>query len=139
MTILRRVENHVQKITKRAGMSPKGSRLTRDMVVGISKTGRSHLAGAARLYGKAFRNAEKRLSEDLAAEESDLDDLPEGYLKTIAPVAEAMPYIAVDLEDIAKKHSKAQENLCWVRNASDQPFQGVTLPLLRTKSRAVDT
>jgi len=88
MTILRRLVTSVQSITKRGGLTPDESKLTRDLVVGISQTGSCHLSATARVLHESCPppKTEKRLSEGLAAPDSGLDELPRAYLRSVAPV-----------------------------------------------------
>lgn len=121
-TTIRRIEKSVQKIAKTAGIPAKEAELAADIVVGISRTGSCHLSQIARALDEdsPLIVTERRLSEALADDESDLDELQHGYLREVADAAQKMPFVVVDPTDIAKPYGKAFEHLDTVRDASDR-------------------
>ncbi len=121
MTI-RRLKRSVQKVARASGLNAEDTALVVQTVATISRTGKVHLSEVARgLVGKdeALIDPERAVSAQLAAEQSTLDGLPDGWLKTVAPMAERLSFITVDGSDHAKPYGKEFEYLDWVRDASD--------------------
>jgi hypothetical protein len=119
---IRRLKRSVQKTAKAGGLSTEDAALAAEIVVSIARTGKVHLSEVARrLKGKdeELIDPERAVSERLAAEESTLDGLRDGWLRTVAPTAKRLSFITVDGSDHAKPHGRAFEYLDWVRDASD--------------------
>ncbi len=121
-TTLRRLRKSVQKVAKRAGLSPAETKLATDVVRGISARGSCHLSEIGRALNEPWEliETERRLSEGLAEPESGLDGLRIGWLREAAQVATKMPFIACDMTDLSKPYGKAFEFLDTVRDASDK-------------------
>jgi hypothetical protein len=121
MTI-RRLKRSVQKVARASGLNEEDTALVMQTVATIARTGKVHLSEVARgLVGKgeALIDPERAVSEQLAAPESTLDGLPDGWLRTVAPTVKRLSFITVDGSDHAKPHGRAFEYLDWVRDASD--------------------
>jgi hypothetical protein len=119
---IRRLKRSVQKAAKAGGLSAEDTALAAEIVVSIASTGKVHLSKVARrLKGKdeELIDPERNVSEQLAAEESTLDGLRDGWLQMVARTAKRLSFITVDGSDIAKPHGKAFEYLDMVRDASD--------------------
>jgi hypothetical protein len=101
-TTIRRLKRSVQKAAKAGGLSAEDTALAAEIVVSIASTGKVHLSEVARrLQSKdqELIDAERSVSERLAAEDSTLDGLRGS--------------------DLAKPHGKEFEYLDLVRDASD--------------------
>jgi len=121
-TTIRRLKRSVQKSAKAGGLSAEDTALAVEIVVTIARTGKVHLSEVARaLKGKdeELIVPERAVSEQLAAKRSSLDRLRDGWLRTVAPAAKRLSFIAVDGSDHAKPYGKTFEHLDWVRDASD--------------------
>jgi hypothetical protein len=121
-TTIRRLKRSVQKAAKAGGLSTEDTVLAAEIVVSIAGTGKVHLSQVARrLQGRdeALIDSERNVSEQLAAEDSTLDGLRDGWLQVVARTAKRLSFITVDGSDIAKPHGKAFEHLDIVRDASD--------------------
>jgi hypothetical protein len=121
MTI-RRLKRSVQKVARASGLNAEDTALVMQTVATIARTGKVHLSEVARGLvgeGQALIDPERAVSEQLAAPDSTLDGLPEGWLRTVAPTAKRLSFITVDGSDHAKPHGKEFEYLDWVRDASD--------------------
>lgn len=117
----RRIGNFVQKIAKIAVLETDESKLARDCIVGISKTGSCKVSQIVRSKNgkKPLRDETQPIYEGLARKTSRLDWLREAWLRVVAGVANKMPFIAVDFSDISKLHGKTFDYLATVRDASD--------------------
>ena len=121
-TTIRRLKRSVQKVAKAGGVSAEDAALAAEIVVSIAGTGKVHLSRVARrLQGKdeELIDAERSVSEQLAAKHSTLDGLRDGWLRMVARAAKRLSFIAVDGSDHAKPYGKAFECLDKVRDASD--------------------
>lgn len=121
-TTIRRLKRSVQKAAKAGGLSAEDTALAAEIVVSIAGTGKVHLSEVARrLKGKdeELIDPERSVSEQLAAQDSTLDGLRDGWLQMVAPTAKRLSFISVDGSDLAKPHAKAMEYLDLVRDASD--------------------
>jgi hypothetical protein len=121
-TTIRRLKRSVQKAAKAGGLSAEDTALAAEIVVSIASTGKVHLSEVARrLQSKdqELIDAERSVSERLAAEDSTLDGLRDGWLRRVAPTANRLSFITVDGSDLAKPHGKEFEYLDLVRDASD--------------------
>jgi hypothetical protein len=119
---IRRLKMSVQKAAKAGGLSAEDTALAAEIVVSIASTGKVHLSEVARrLQSKdqELIDAERSVSEQLAAEDSTLDGLGDGWLRRVAPTAKRLSFITVDGSDLAKPHGKEFEYLDLVRDASD--------------------
>jgi hypothetical protein len=119
---IRRLKRSVQKVARAGGMSLKDAALVAQMVVTIARTGKVHLSEVARsILGRdeELIDAERAVSEQLAAKHSTIDGLGDGWLRVAAPAAKRLPFIAVDGSEHAKPYAKAMEHLEFVRDASD--------------------
>jgi len=117
----RQIGKFVQKIAKSAVLDPDESKIARDCIVGISKTGSCKVSEIVRSKNgkKPLREETQPVYEGLARKTSRLERLREAWLHTVSKVANKMPFIAVDFSDIFKLHGKAFDNLAIVRDASD--------------------
>ena len=119
---IRRLKRSVQKVAKVGGLSDDDRELAAEIVVSIARTGKVHLSEVARRvmgHGEALIDAERSVSEQLAAKHSTFDGLLDGWLRTVAPTVKRLSYITVDGSDHAKPYGKAFEYLDRVRDASD--------------------
>ena len=119
---IRRLKRCVQKVAKSGGLSGKDAGLVAQMVVTIARTGKVHLSEVARsILGQEEEliDAERAVSEQLAAKGSTIDGFEDGWLRVAASTAKRMPFIAVDGSEHAKPYAKAMEHLEFVRDASD--------------------
>jgi hypothetical protein len=118
---IRQVGSFVKKIAKYAGLDTAESKLAHDCITGISKTGSCKVSDIVRSKNgnKALREEARPIYEGLALKSSKLDRLRGAWLRTIATVANRMPFVAVDFSDISKLYGKAFEHLAVVRDASD--------------------
>jgi hypothetical protein len=119
---IRRLKRSVQKVAKAGGVSVEDAALVAQMVVTIARTGKVHLSEVARsILGRdeELIDAERAVSEQLAAKHSTIDGLGDGWLRVAAPAAKRLPFIAVDGSEHAKPYAKAMEHLEFVRDASD--------------------
>lgn len=117
----RRISTFVQKLAKIAGLSNEESAFAVDVVTGISVTGSCKVSDIARATGRegSLRELTQPLYRGLSKITSKLDRLREAWVRFVAPVANRMPFVAVDFSDIFKLHGKAFDNLAIVRDASD--------------------
>lgn len=139
-TTIRRLKRSVQKAAKAGGLSAEDTTLAAEIVVSIAGTGKVHLSKVARrLKGKDedLIDPERAVSEQLAAKDSTLDGLRDGWLQMVAPTAKRLPFITVDGSDHAKPHGKAFEHLDWVRDASD-PLKRIVRGYWSVQIDAVD-
>lgn len=121
-TTIRQISKFVKKLAQIASLSEDEESLSRDCIVGISKTGSCKVSEIVRVTkgGDApLREDTQPFYEGLASKTSLLDSLREAWLAFVARVANRMPFIAVDLSDISKPHGKTFDFLAQVRNASD--------------------
>ncbi len=119
---IRRLKRSVQKAAKAGGLSAEDTALAAEIVVSIAGTGKVHLSQVARRLKGADEeliDPERNVSERLAAEDSTLDGLRDGWLQIVARTAKRLAFITVDGSDIAKPYGKAFEHLDVVRDASD--------------------
>ena len=120
-TTFRRMKAFVQNLAKMASLSVEETLLAEDLVIGISKAGSCKVSDIARAKNKSgtLKEITRPIYDGLAMYRSGLDELWETWLSFVSPVANKMPFIAVDFSDIFKIHGKAFENLSIVRDASD--------------------
>jgi hypothetical protein len=120
-TTLRRIRKFVQKTADLAGADAEETSLASAVVAAVSRNGTCLVSDVARALGgpEDLREAARPLYDGLSRKRSDLDDLPDAWLRKVATVADRMPFIAVDPSDIAKPHGKTFEHLDFVRDASD--------------------
>jgi len=118
---IRRIGKSVQKIAKSAGIPAKDAALAADVITGISQKGSCHLSEIARALDEdaPLIKTERRLSEGLSDDGSELDELQTGYLHEVGDAARTMPFIAVDPTEIVKPYGRSFEHLDTVRDASD--------------------
>jgi hypothetical protein len=121
-TTVRQLRRYVQKIAKIAGLDQAETGVVADCIVGISKAGSCKVSDIVRALNRTelFRDQCRRLYEALADNDSGLDQLRDAWLDSVAPVANKMPFIAVDPSDIIKPYGKAFDFLDVVRDASDR-------------------
>ena len=117
----RQLGRFVKKIAKNAGLDAEESKLTQDCIAGISKTGSCVVSDIVRCKnGKGpLREETRPVYDGLARKTSRLGQLRKAWIRTVARVADKMPFIAVDFSDISKIHGKTFEHLATVRDASD--------------------
>ena len=130
MSILKRLQGFVQRITKLAGdLTPGETKLASDLVVGISQTQSVLLSETARVINaiegssgdedaKALIRTEQRLSKGLAKTHSGLDELPQAWLMFAAPTVRRMKFVTVDGSDMTKPYGGTFEYLDLVRDGS---------------------
>jgi hypothetical protein len=130
MRIMKRLQGFVQRITKLAGDLTHGeAKLASDLVVGISQTQSVLLSETARVINetegsseaddaKALIRTEQRLSKGLAKTQSGLDELPQAWLKFVAPTARRLRFVTVDGSDMTKPYGGTFEYLDKVRDGS---------------------
>jgi hypothetical protein len=121
-TTVRQIHRSVQKIAQTAGLNSDETKLARDCVVGICKTGSCKVSDIARTLpgSQSLRDTARPFYDGLADERSGLDDLRQAWLRLVAPTADKMPFIAVDPSDITKLHGRCFDYLDFVRDASDK-------------------
>ena len=117
----RRIRTFVQKLAKIAALSNEECALAKDVITGISVTGSCKVSDIARVTGAAgtLRELTQPFYRGLSKITSKLDRLREAWVRFVAPVANRMPFVAVDFSDIFKLYGKAFDNLAIVRDASD--------------------
>jgi hypothetical protein len=117
----RRIRTFVQKLAKIAALSNEERALAVDVVAGISGTGSCKVSDIARAKGGEgpLRELTQPFYRGLSKITSKLDRLRDAWIRFVAPVANRMPFVAVDFSDIFKLHGKAFDNLATVRDASD--------------------
>jgi len=120
MPIVTRVYRSVQRLLRRAPLSSAETLLVHQVVAGISEKKSCHRSEIGRACGlpEPLIRTERRLSKQLGRDRSALDALPEAWLRHVAAHARAMPYVSVDLSEIAKPHGRAFEYLDWVSDRS---------------------
>jgi hypothetical protein len=119
---IRRLKRSVQKAAKAGGLSAEDTALAAEIVVSIAGTGKVHLSEVARRLqarDEDLIEAERQVSEQLAAKDSTLDGLGDGWLRRVATTARRLSFIAVDGSDHAKPYGRAFEHLDVIRDASD--------------------
>jgi hypothetical protein len=119
---IRRLKRSVQKTARAGGLSAEDTVLVAEVVLSIASTGKVHLSEVARRLqakGERLIETERSVSEQLAARDSTLDGLSDGWLRRVAPTARRLSFIAVDGSDHAKPYGKAFEHLDVIRDASD--------------------
>jgi hypothetical protein len=118
---VKRLKKFVQKVARAGGLNDADTKLAEQIVESISRKGKVHLSEVARSLNKRepLIDSERRLSEQLADDESTLDGLRDGWLQVVAPVARRMSFATVDGTDHAKPHGEKFEYLDMVRDASD--------------------
>jgi len=119
---IRRLKKSVQKAARAGRLSEEDGALAAKIVESIARNGSCHLSEVARMLDERepLIDTERRLCEQLAADDSTLDGLREGWLLTSAQAASRMPFITVDGTDQSKPYGKAFEHLDTVRDASDR-------------------
>lgn len=119
---IRRLKRFVQKVARAGGLSTADTTLATQIVLSITRNGSVHLSDVARMLNRAepLIDTERELSGQLADDESTLDGLRDGWLKTATPAARRMPFITVDGTEHVKQYGKAFEFLDTVRDASDR-------------------
>lgn len=119
---IRRTRKFAHKIAQRAGLTPAQTRLTADIVQGISQRGSCHLSEMGRALGERvpLKVTEQRLSEGLARPSFCEEALAEAYLDVVAPAARRMRFVAVDPTELVKRYGRDFEHLDTVRDASDR-------------------
>jgi hypothetical protein len=130
VSILKRIQRFVQRLTKLAGDLTHGeAKLASDLVIGISQAQSVLLSESARVINeiegssddddpKALIRTEQRLSKGLAKRQSGLDELPQAWLKLVAPTARRMKFVTVDGSEITKPYGEKFEYLDKVRDGS---------------------
>jgi hypothetical protein len=130
MSILKRLQGFVQRITKLVGDLTHGEvKLVSDLVVGISQTQSVLLSETARVINeieggsedddpKALIRTEQRLSKGLAKTHSGLDELPQAWLTFVAPTVRRLKFVTVDGSDMTKPYGGTFEYLDKVRDGS---------------------
>jgi hypothetical protein len=108
-------------LAKIAGLSNEESALAVDVVTGISATGSCKVSDIARAKGGegSLRELTQPLYRGLYKITSKLDRLRVAWVRFVAPVANRMPFVAVDFSDIFKLYGKAFHYLATIRDASD--------------------
>jgi hypothetical protein len=127
---MKRLRGFVQRITKLASDLTHGeAKLASDLVLGISQTQSVLLSETARVINelegssgeddpKGLIRTEQRLSKGLAKTKSGLDELPQAWLRFIAPTAHRMKFVTVDGGDMTKPYGGTFEYLDKVRDGS---------------------
>jgi hypothetical protein len=117
-------------VTKLAGELTRGeAKLASDLVVGISQAQNVLLSDSARAINKieglsnkddpnALIRTEQRLSKGLAKTQSGLDELPQAWLKFVAPTVRRLKFVTVDGSEITKPYGGTFEHLDKVRDGS---------------------
>lgn len=130
MSIMKRLQGFVQRLTKLAGGLTHGeAKLASDLVVGISQAQSVLLSESARVINeiegssddddtKALIRTEQRLSKGLAKLQSGLDELPQAWLTFVAPTARHLKFVTVDGSEITKLYGGTFEYLDKVRDGS---------------------
>ena len=119
---IRRLKRFVQKAASAGGLSEADTVLPEQIVLSISRNGNCHLSEVARSLNRSepLIDTERELSEQLAAPDSTLDAMRDGWLKIATPAARRMSFISVDGTEHVKQYGKAFEFLDTVRDASDR-------------------
>jgi hypothetical protein len=117
-------------LTKLAGDLTHGeAKLASDLVIGISQAQSVLLSESARVINeiegssddddpKALIRTEQRLSKGLAKRQSGLDELPQAWLKFVAPTVRHLKFVTVDGSEITKPYGETFEHLDKVRDGS---------------------
>lgn len=118
---VRQMRRYVQKIAKKAGMSPDETKIIADCIIGICKSGSCKVSDIVRALRNSipFREETRAFYDYLSDPKAEAEKMRDAWLATVAPTANRMPFIAVDPSDISKPHGKDFENLDTVRNGSD--------------------
>ena len=121
-TTVRQMHRYVQKIAKLAELDSVETQLARDCILGISKSGSCKVSDIVRaLNGRGPLREETRAFYDgLSIQRSGLDAMRDAWLELVTPIANKMPFIAVDPSDIIKPYGRDFEYLDVVRDASDR-------------------
>ncbi len=120
-TTVRQIRRSVQKIAKKAQLTPEETKLAADCVVGICKSGSCKISDIVRALknAKPFREETREFYDQLFDPKAGFEGMRDGWLEMIAPAAGKMPFIAVDPSDILKLHGKDFDNLDTIRDGSD--------------------
>ena len=119
-TTVRQLRRYVQKIAKKAGMSPDETKIVTDCVVGICKSGSCKVSDIVRALRRKipFREETRTFYDYLSDPKAESEKMRDAWLATVAPAANGMPFIAVDPSDIIKPYGKDFDYLTTVRDAS---------------------
>jgi hypothetical protein len=122
MPIVTRRHRSVQRLLRRAPLSSAEALLAHRVVAGIREKKSCHLREVARAceLPEPLIRTERRLSKQLGRTRSALDTLPDAWLRHVATRARGMPYVSVDLSEIAKPHGRAFEYLDWISDRSQR-------------------
>ena len=121
MRIVRRLGQFVQKIA--SGLRAADQRFVQECLLGLTRRGSTMLTEIGRGLKErcALKHTEKRLSRMAGTEHFDDERLRANYLSEVGRLTERqLPYVAVDLSDIAKPNGKTMEALCRVRDGSSR-------------------
>ena len=113
-------DNFVQKVS--AGQRRPQQKFVYHMLYGIISGGSVLLSDIGRALNEPTKliHTEKRLSRNLGSENFDENRFRDAYLEHVSSRLTKDHVIAVDLSDIAKPYSVAQEGLCQVWDGSQQ-------------------
>jgi len=121
MRIVRRLGEFVQKIT--GGLRFSDQRFVRETLQGVVQRGSTMLTQIGRALEEPceLKQTEKRLSRMAGTKHFNDDLLRSNYLRLVGGLtARELPYVAVDLSDIAKPHGRTMEGLGMVRDGSSK-------------------
>ncbi|MCP4679316.1 MAG: hypothetical protein GY854_28275 [Deltaproteobacteria bacterium] len=120
-TTVRQIRRYVQKIAKKAGLTPEETSLVIDCIIGICKTGSCKVSDIVRALKNQlpFREETRELYDQLSDPKAGFEGMTDAWLDLIAPAVGKMPFIAVDPSDILKLHGKDIDNLDTIRDGSD--------------------
>jgi hypothetical protein len=115
------MKRSVQKAAKAGKVSEADAALAEKIIESIARNGTCFISEVARMLDEPVPliDTERRLCDQLAAEDSTLEGLREGWLHVAAKAASRMPFITVDGSDESKPYGRAFEHLDTVRDASD--------------------
>ena len=126
MEIVRQLGKFVQKIS--VGLRASDCRFVGDVLLGVVQRGSTMLTEIGRALKEPckLKHTEKRLSRMASTKYFDDERLLTNYLSEVGRLtASKLPYVAVDLTDIAKPSGKAMEGLGLVRDGSSSKKGGL--------------
>ena len=125
MRIVRQLSKFVQKIS--VGLRASDCRFVGDVLLGVVQRGSTMLTEIGRALKEPckLKHTEKRLSRMASSKYFDDERLLTNYLSEVGRLtASKLPYVAVDLTDIAKPSGKTMEGLGLVRDGSSSKKGG---------------
>jgi len=120
MDIVRRLDKFVQKIAE--GLRSADKRFVGDCIRGMARSGSTMLTEIGRALGEKIplQKTVTRLSRMASSKWFNDERLRANHVALVAPLTkEKLPFVAVDLTDVAKPYGK-KKDLCLVRDGSSR-------------------